>query len=85
MSIKIIKSSSGPSTEERLLNLLVEQPQGLSLITMSQQLNRPVSLLGRCLKILIATKVVFMKYNNETNKPIYYANLLLQSEKKYSN
>lgn|GEM_PF-2691843 len=74
MSIYIIETIPGRSTQERIFALLLEHPEGLSLLTMSQKLNRPVSMLNHCLKPLIATKDVYRKYNPQSKKYLYYAN-----------
>jgi DNA-binding IclR family transcriptional regulator len=52
--IKIIQATPGLKTTERLLILLQNYPEGITMRKLSQQLNRPVSMLNICLKTLIS-------------------------------
>ncbi|MBD2395807.1 winged helix-turn-helix domain-containing protein [Cyanobacterium aponinum FACHB-4101] len=56
--IKFIKSRGGLTTTERILQIIQENPKGLTLKSLKQEINRPVSMLNICLKTLIQTKQI---------------------------
>ncbi len=59
MSIRIIKGSSGPTTTEEVLQLIVASPQGITVKEMCRVLNRPVSMIQICLKALKSSRQVY--------------------------
>ena len=70
-TIKIIKATPGPKTTERLLNLLQNYPEGITMSKLSQQLNRPVSMVNICLKSLISNKQVNVKLSKNGMQRLY--------------
>ena len=75
MPIQIISATPGPVTTERLLDLILLHPEGLTLKELSQRLNRPVSMLQICLKSLLAQKKVLVRLNLDGTQRIYYPSL----------
>ncbi|MEA5536811.1 winged helix-turn-helix transcriptional regulator [Crocosphaera sp. XPORK-15E] len=57
----IIKATPGPKTDDRILELLKNHPQGLTVKELSEQLNRPVSMIQTCLKLLVSSQKVTVK------------------------
>ncbi len=72
MPIILIEATPGPKTNERILELLEANPQGMTIGELSDRLNRPVSMLNHCLKFLIAAKRVQGKLNHNQKQWIYY-------------
>ncbi len=70
MAIRIITPTPGPTTSEQVLELIHNNPQGLTISTLKNQLNRPVSILQICLKGLIADKLI--KKQKQGMQLIYY-------------
>ncbi len=61
LTFTIIKATPGLTTNETILNLLKDYPQGLTVKELSDQLNRPISMIQTCLKLLVAGKKVTTK------------------------
>ncbi len=72
-TIKIIKATPGANTTERLLELLPNYPQGITIGKLSKQLNRPVSMLTICLKTLISSKLVDVRLSKNRMQRVYYS------------
>ncbi|WP_013324278.1 hypothetical protein [Gloeothece verrucosa] len=72
MPIQIISATPGPATREIILNLILSHPEGLTLKELSQNLNRPVSMLQICLKSLVADKKISVRVNQNRTQRIYY-------------
>lgn len=53
-----IEARGGLSTSETLLQLINQNPQGLTLKQLSNILNRPVSMINICLKQLTSRKQI---------------------------
>ncbi|MEL7036374.1 MAG: MarR family transcriptional regulator [Cyanobacteria bacterium J06592_8] len=70
MAIRIITPKPGPTTSERILELIHHHPQGMTVTELEQQLNRPKSMLQICLKALIADKLI--KKRKSGMQLIYY-------------
>ena len=70
MAIRIITPTPGPTTSEQVLELIRNNPQGLTIGILKNQLNRPVSILQICLKGLIADKLI--KKQKQGMQLIYY-------------
>ncbi|MEL7039851.1 MAG: winged helix-turn-helix domain-containing protein [Cyanobacteria bacterium J06592_8] len=68
--IRIITPTPGPTTSERILELIRHNPQGMTITELEQHLNRPVSMLQICLKGLIADKLI--KKRKQGMQLIYY-------------
>jgi hypothetical protein len=77
--IKIIRATPGPNTTERILDLINAHPEGITLSQLSQQLNRPVSMINHCLKSLISSEQVFVKLSDSGMQQVYFPNLLARS------
>ena len=58
MAIRILIPTPGQTTTERILELIQNNPQGLTIGELQQELNRPVSMLQICLRDLIADQLV---------------------------
>ena len=61
MSFTIIKARSGLTTNEKILKLLSNYPDGLTVKQLSDLLNRPISMIQTCLKLLVSAKKVVTK------------------------
>jgi DNA-binding transcriptional regulator YiaG len=59
--IEITPDFSSPTTTDRLLESIRDRPDGLTIKELSDTLNRPISMLQICLKILIASKKVAVR------------------------
>ncbi|MDY7021663.1 MAG: helix-turn-helix domain-containing protein [Cyanobacteriota bacterium] len=70
MAIRIITPKPGPTTSERILELIDRHPQGMTITDLEQHLNRPKSMLQICLKVLIADKLI--KKRKSGMQLIYY-------------
>ncbi|HEY9638355.1 MAG TPA: winged helix-turn-helix transcriptional regulator [Coleofasciculaceae cyanobacterium] len=71
--IHIIQATPGPTTSERILELLQEHSQGLTIKELCNTLNRPVSMVQRCLKILMASGQVYARWDDDGTRLIYYS------------
>jgi hypothetical protein len=69
--IKFIQSRGGPTTAEEILQLIQENPQGLTIKSISKEMNRPVSMLNICLRNLIKDKQVKVKLSDNKMQQIY--------------
>jgi DNA-binding transcriptional regulator YiaG len=56
------------TTTERLLELIHIYPNGLTIKELADSLNRPVSMVQICLKILIANRQVVVRQRNQTGQ-----------------
>ena len=70
MNIIIIKSRGGLTTSEQILHLIEKHSQGITIREISQQLNRPVSMINICLNTLIKNKRIHRQLDGR--KWIYY-------------
>ena len=59
--VEITPDFSSITTTDRLLELIHHHPDGLTIKELSDRLNRPVSMIQICLKILIASKKVAVR------------------------
>ncbi len=62
--IEIPPDFSNLTTTDRLLELICTHPDGLTIKELADTLNRPVSMLQICLKILTASRKVTVKQRN---------------------
>ncbi|HHP7231589.1 MAG TPA: hypothetical protein ACFCUY_12120 [Xenococcaceae cyanobacterium] len=60
-TIKIISATPGPTTSERILELIKSQGTGVTIKELSSQINRPVSMLQICLAQLVSSKQIRIK------------------------
>lgn len=75
MPIQIIKSRPGPNTIEQIKTLVFDHPDGITLKQICKVLNRPVSMIQRCLKPLIASRQVYFMNSSDGMHLVYYPNL----------
>ncbi|MFM7438828.1 MAG: winged helix-turn-helix domain-containing protein, partial [Snowella sp.] len=67
-----IRATPGPTTSERISTLLSANPQGLSVKELSQELNRPFSMVQHCLKSLMAAQSVAVRWGEKGRYWTYY-------------
>lgn len=72
MPFTIISATPGPTTKEQILELILTHPEGITVKTLSDRLNRPVSMINYCLKDLKGSKFIQAKLNSEEKQLIYY-------------
>ncbi|NEP09296.1 MAG: helix-turn-helix domain-containing protein [Symploca sp. SIO2C1] len=72
--IRIISPTPGPTTTERILELLNSHNQGVTIKELSHTLNRPVSMVQRCLKLLIASGQVYSRLDDTERQLVYQLN-----------
>jgi hypothetical protein len=77
--IKIIRATPGPSTTERILDLINAHPEGITIAQLSHRLNRPISMLNHCLKPLISAEQVSVRLSDSGMQQVYFPNLLVSS------
>ncbi|NER46085.1 MAG: winged helix-turn-helix transcriptional regulator [Symploca sp. SIO1A3] len=70
--IRIINPTPGPTTTERILELLNSGNQGMTIKELCNALNRPVSMVQRCLKLLIASGQVYSQLDDTRKQLVYY-------------
>ena len=70
-TIKFIKARSGMSTNEMILKAIEQNPEGMTIKSISKQTNRPVSMLNICLRSLIKDKQVKVKLSDSKMQKIY--------------
>jgi DNA-binding transcriptional regulator YiaG len=63
--IEITPHFPSPTTTDRLLELIHNHPDGLTIKELADTLNRPISMLQICLKILTASRKVAIKQSNQ--------------------
>jgi DNA-binding transcriptional regulator YiaG len=59
--VEITPDFSNPTTTDRLLELIRNHPDGLTIKELADTLNRPISMIQICLKISIASKKVAVR------------------------
>jgi predicted transcriptional regulator len=72
IGIKIISASPGPSTTEQILSIIQSQNTGITIKQLSNNINRPISMIQVCLKELIAAKQIYTHKNKTGVGLIYY-------------
>jgi predicted transcriptional regulator len=72
LSVIVIEPTPGKTTAERILELLQEHEQGMTIKQLSSTLNRSVSMVQRCLKILMADGLVYARLKAGGMQLIYY-------------
>ena len=72
LSIKIISATPGFSTTDKILDIISDYPQGITTKELSDQLNRPVSMVNFYLKQLVNTKLVYARLDQPKQHWIYY-------------
>lgn len=71
VKIKLIQPRGGLTTAEAILQLIQENPKGLTMKSISQETNRPISMLNICLRHLIKDKLVKVKLSDNKMQQIY--------------
>ncbi|MGK7878061.1 MAG: winged helix-turn-helix transcriptional regulator [Xenococcaceae cyanobacterium] len=71
-TIQIIKATPGPTTTERILELIQAHPQGITIKEICSTLNRPVSMVQYCLKPLISSKQIHARLSENRMHLVYY-------------
>jgi DNA-binding XRE family transcriptional regulator len=66
--IEITPDFSSSTTTDRLLDSIRDRPDGVTIKELSDTLNRPVSMLQICLRILIASKKVAIEQHKHGGK-----------------
>jgi predicted transcriptional regulator len=72
LTIQIISATPGPTTTEKILESILAHPQGITVKEISSQLNRPVSMIDRCLKFLISSKQIYVRLSPNGMQKICY-------------
>lgn len=70
-TIQIIRATPGPTTSERIVQLLSAHPQGMSVKELSRELNRPFSMVQHCLKPLVASQAISVRFNQDGREWLY--------------
>ncbi|MGK7941675.1 MAG: MarR family transcriptional regulator [Crocosphaera sp.] len=83
MSFVIISPTPGLTTSQRILELILTHPQGITVKGLSDRLNRPISMIQYCLKDLKSAKLIQAKLNEADNKWLYYAVASLESKNSF--
>ncbi|BAQ61144.1 hypothetical protein GM3708_1550 [Geminocystis sp. NIES-3708] len=58
-----IKARGGLTTGETLLNVINQNPQGLTIKQLSNIINRPVSMINICLKQLTSNRQITIQFS----------------------
>jgi predicted transcriptional regulator len=74
LPVIIIQPTPGKTTAERILELLRERERGMTVKELSNTLNRSVSMVQRCLKILMSEGLVCSQLDVRGMQLIYYPN-----------
>lgn len=70
--IKIITPTPGLKTKEKLLQIIEDRNTGIMIKELSQQVNRPVSMLQVYLKQLVISKKICVIQSKVSKNLIYY-------------
>jgi hypothetical protein len=72
LAILIISPTPGQTTTEKIFDLILAHPQGITTTQLSRQLNRPVSMVNHCLKLLRSSKQVYAKLSVDGKQWLYF-------------
>ncbi len=72
VKLKFIQARGGLTTTERILQIIQNNPRGLTMKSLSQETNRPISMLNICLRNLIKDKQVKVRLSNNRMQQIYH-------------
>ena len=72
MSFVIISPTPGLTTSQRILEVVLTHPQGITVKGLSDRLNRPISMIQYCLKDLKESKLIQAKLNKTDKQWVYY-------------
>ena len=62
--IIITERTPGLTTTEKVLALIQQSPEGISTIDIGHKLNRPISMVLRCLKVLKNKRLIHVKQSD---------------------
>ncbi len=68
--VEITPDFSSLTTTDRLLESIRDRPDGITIKELADKLNRPISMLQICLKILIASRKVAVKRHHYGQHPV---------------
>jgi predicted transcriptional regulator len=71
LAIRILTPTPGKTTTEQILEQIQNNPQGLTIGELQQELHRPVSMLQICLRGLMADKLI--KKRKRGMQLVYYS------------
>ncbi|MDJ0510416.1 MAG: helix-turn-helix domain-containing protein [Crocosphaera sp.] len=83
MSFVIISPTPGLTTSQRILELILNHPQGITVKDLSDGLNRPISMIQYCLKDLKEAKLIQAKFNEADKKWVYYSGASLDPKNSF--
>ncbi len=72
MPIRIVKTKPGPTTTEKVLDLILTHPQGITAKEICSKLNRPISMVQICLKSLKSSRCIYSRISEAKQQLIYY-------------
>lgn len=68
--VEITPDFSSSTTTDRLLESIRDRPEGITIKELADKLNRPISMLQICLKILIASHKVAVRRHHHGQHPV---------------
>lgn len=71
MIVQFIKATPGPRTDDRILEVIHANPQGITAKYIAQQIGRPISMVQVCLKSLLSRQKITCKSDRESGQEIY--------------
>ena len=76
VQIKFIQPRGGLTTTEKIMEVIRANPQGVTMKSISREMNRPISMLKICLRNLIKDKQVKVKLSENKMQQIYQHNIV---------
>ncbi len=70
--IKIITAKPGQDTKAQIVAIVEKRATGITIKELSQQLNRPISMLQICLRQLVYSKQIVARQSKVSKTLIYY-------------
>jgi predicted transcriptional regulator len=72
LSIQIVKPAPGLTTAEKILEIILANPQGITAKEIGRSLNRPISMVQICLKTLQSSRQIYAKKEPSGLSLVYY-------------
>jgi hypothetical protein len=72
LTIQFIQATPGPRTDERILEFVRANPQGIAAKQISRQIDRPISMVQVCLKYLLSSGKVYCRIDKDGGQRVYY-------------
>jgi hypothetical protein len=69
--VQFIKATPGPRTDDRILEVIHANPQGITAKQIAKQIGRPISMVQICLKSLLSRQKITYKSDRESGQGIY--------------